>query len=145
MELKNIILSEVTQITNEHTWYVVTDKWILTQKLGIPNTDPMKLKKEEQSVDVSVLKWRNKILMGGNMGTKGGAGTERRPSRDFPSWGYIPYIDTKPRHYCECHEVLADRSLTWLSHVRPSQSLTNTEADACSKPLYGVQGSQCRC
>jgi hypothetical protein len=56
MELKNIILSEVTQITNEHTWYVVTDKWILTQKLGIPNTDPMKLKKEEQSVDVSVLK-----------------------------------------------------------------------------------------
>ena len=35
MELKNIILSEVTQITNEHTWYAFTDKWILVQILRI--------------------------------------------------------------------------------------------------------------
>jgi hypothetical protein len=37
MELENIILSEVTKITKEHTWYAHTDKWILAQKLGIPN------------------------------------------------------------------------------------------------------------
>jgi hypothetical protein len=32
MELANIILSEVTK---EHTWYALTDKWILAQKLRI--------------------------------------------------------------------------------------------------------------
>ena len=36
MELGNIILSEVTQSKKEHTWYALTDMWILTQKLGIP-------------------------------------------------------------------------------------------------------------
>ena len=34
MELENIILSEI--ITKEHTWYVLSDKRILVQKLGIP-------------------------------------------------------------------------------------------------------------
>ena len=52
MELEYIILSEV--ITKEHTWYALTDKWILVQKLWIPKiqfTDHMKLKKkEDQSV-----------------------------------------------------------------------------------------------
>ena len=56
MELENIILSEVTK---EHTWYALTDKWILAQKLRIPKiqfTDHMKLKKkEDQNVDASVL------------------------------------------------------------------------------------------
>jgi hypothetical protein len=37
MELENIILSEVTQSQKEHTWFAVTDKWIVAQKLGIPN------------------------------------------------------------------------------------------------------------
>ena len=52
-ELDNIILSEVTQSQKEHTWYILTDKWILAQKLRIPKiqfTDHMKLKKEDQSV-----------------------------------------------------------------------------------------------
>jgi hypothetical protein len=44
-------------ITKEHTWYLLTDKWILAQKLGIHNiqfTDQMKLKKkEDQSMDTS--------------------------------------------------------------------------------------------
>jgi hypothetical protein len=31
MELGNIILSEVTQ-TQEHAWYVLTNKWILAKK-----------------------------------------------------------------------------------------------------------------
>jgi hypothetical protein len=40
----------VNPITKEHTWYVLTDKCILSQKLGIPKvklTNHMKLKKEE--------------------------------------------------------------------------------------------------
>jgi hypothetical protein len=63
IELENIILSEVTK---EHTWYVLTNKWILAQMLRIPKiqfTDHLKLKKkEDQSVDASVLlrRW-NKI------------------------------------------------------------------------------------
>ena len=36
MELENIILSEVTQSQKEHTWYTLTEKWILAQKHGIP-------------------------------------------------------------------------------------------------------------
>jgi hypothetical protein len=37
-------------ITKEHTWYTLTDKWILAQKLRIPKiqfTDHMKLKKKK--------------------------------------------------------------------------------------------------
>jgi hypothetical protein len=50
IELENIILSEVAQSHKEHTWYALTDKWILAQKLGIPKiqfTDHMKLKKKD--------------------------------------------------------------------------------------------------
>ena len=36
---------------------------------------------------------------------------KEKPSRDCPTWGSIPYTVTKLRHYCECQEVLADRSL----------------------------------
>ena len=35
------------QVTNKYTWYALTDKWIFSQKLGIPKiqfTDHMKLK-----------------------------------------------------------------------------------------------------
>ena len=43
----------------EHTQYVLTDKWILAQKLRIPMiqlTDHMKFKKKEnQSVNASIL------------------------------------------------------------------------------------------
>jgi hypothetical protein len=50
MELEIIILSEVTQSQKN----ILTDKWILAQKLRIPKiqfTDYMKLKKkEDQSV-----------------------------------------------------------------------------------------------
>ena len=33
-DLENIILREVT--LKEHTWYVLTDKWILGKECGIP-------------------------------------------------------------------------------------------------------------
>jgi hypothetical protein len=48
MELEDIILREVTY--KEHTWYVLTDKWILAQKVRISKiqfTDHMKPKKKE--------------------------------------------------------------------------------------------------
>ena len=51
--------------TKEHTWYILSDNWILAQKLRIPKiqlTDQMKFKKKEgQSMDTSVLlEWETK-------------------------------------------------------------------------------------
>jgi len=102
-------------VTKEHTWYVLTNKWILAQRLGITNkkfTDHMKpKKKEDQNVKASVLlRWENKIFTGGNTGTKVGQGLKERSSRDCPTWGSIPYAATKPCQYYCCQEVLADRS-----------------------------------
>ena len=70
-------------ITEEHTWYALTDKWILAEKHGIPKipfTDHMKLKKkEDHSVYTSVFLRRGiKIPMGGDTETKFGAETERK-------------------------------------------------------------------
>jgi hypothetical protein len=80
------------QVTKEHTWYTLIDKWILAQKLRIPKiqfTDHMKLKKkEDQSVNASVLlRRRNKILTGGNMETKCGAETEEKAIWRLPHLG----------------------------------------------------------
>jgi hypothetical protein len=55
-------------VTKEHTWYVLTDKCILAQKLRIPKiqfTHHMKLKEnEDQSVGTLVLlRSGDKILM----------------------------------------------------------------------------------
>jgi hypothetical protein len=47
----------------------------------------------------------------------------------------IPYTLNKPGCYFGCPEVLADRSLIWLSLERFCQSLTNTEVDAPSQTL----------
>ena len=58
-----------------HTWYVLADKRIFSQKLRIPKTqliDRLKLhRKEDQSVEAWVpLRRRNKIIMVGR-GRKG--------------------------------------------------------------------------
>ena len=65
-------------VIKEHTWYTLTDKWILTQKLRIPKIQfakHMKLKKnEDQSVDTSfLLRMGNKIPMEGVTETMFGA------------------------------------------------------------------------
>jgi hypothetical protein len=60
---------------------------------------------------------------------------KERPSRDCPTWGSIPYTVTKPRHYFEYLEMLADGRLIWLFLERLCQILTNTEAHAHSQPL----------
>ena len=77
----------------------------------------MKLKKkEDQSVDASVLLRRgNTIFMGANMEIKCGAEMEERPFRDCPTWGSISYTVTKPGRDCKCWEVLAEGSLIWIS------------------------------
>ena len=36
MELENVILNEVNKITKEHTWYILTDKWVLCKKIEMP-------------------------------------------------------------------------------------------------------------
>ena len=80
MELENIILSD-SPIIKEHTRYVLTDKWILAQNLGIPKiqfTDHMNLRKKvDQSVDTSVLLRKGiKIPMGEVTETKRGTESE---------------------------------------------------------------------
>jgi hypothetical protein len=126
-------------VIKEHTWYGVTDNWILAQKPGIPKiqfTDHMQLKKEVQSLGTSVLpRRRNKILKEGNMETNCGAETEGKSSRDCLTWGSTPYTVTKTIHYCGCQVMLGDRRLIWLSPEKLCQSLTNTEAGAHRRPL----------
>jgi hypothetical protein len=54
-------------------------------------------KKEDQSVDASVLLRRgNKILMGENMETKCGAETEGKAIQR------LPHLGIQPRHYWRC-------------------------------------------
>jgi hypothetical protein len=88
----------------------------LAQNFGIPryyqDTVHIKLKKkEDHHVDTSVLLRRGiKIPMGGNRQSVEQKLRERSSS-DCPTWGSIPYTVTKPRCYCGCQQVLADRSL----------------------------------
>ena len=75
VELENSIVSEVTQSQkNTHTWYAITNKWILAQIFGIPKTqftDQMKLKKKEEQIMNSLFLIR-----------KGEQKTHRRRYRD---------------------------------------------------------------
>ena len=92
------ILCEVTQSEkNAHGMY----------SLRIPKiqfTDHMNLKKEDQSVDTSVLRRGKKIPMGGV--TKCGAETEGMTNQRL-----LHLVIHKPSHYCGCQDVLADSSL----------------------------------
>jgi hypothetical protein len=58
---------------------------------------------------------------------------KERPSRDCPTWRSIPYTDSKSRHYGGCYEVLADRSLMYLSLERLCQSLRNKDGMLTAK------------
>jgi hypothetical protein len=71
----------------------------------------MKLKKKEDKiVDASILLRRgNKILTGGNIETNYRAEIEGKASQSLPHMGI--HLVYKHRHYCECQEVLGDRSL----------------------------------
>jgi hypothetical protein len=97
----------------------------------------MKLKKkEDQSVDASVLFRRGNKILRGEIWRQSIEQTQKeRSSRDYPTWGSIPYTGTKPRYYCRCQAVHAYRNLIWLSPETLCQSLTNTEVDGLSQPL----------
>jgi hypothetical protein len=87
-------------VTKEHTWYVLTDKWILAQNLRIPKiqfTDHMKLKnKEDQRVDASVLfRKGNKILKERNTEPKSGAETEGKAIQR------LPHLEIHPTYRCQ--------------------------------------------
>ena len=74
---------------------VLTDKWILAQKLGIPKiqfTDHMKLKKkEDHSMGTFILlRGGNKILMETNKETKCGAQTEGKANQRLLHLGIHP-------------------------------------------------------
>jgi hypothetical protein len=73
----------------------------------------MKLKKEDQSVDTSLLlRWGTKYPWKELQRQISEQSLKERPSRDFPTQGSIPYIVIKPRLYCICQKDFADRTLT---------------------------------
>jgi len=78
-------------VTEKHTWYALTDKWILAQKLRMSKiqfTEHMKLTKEDQNVNASVLLSRgNKIFRGGNTGTNNRAETQGKAIQRLPYLG----------------------------------------------------------
>jgi hypothetical protein len=80
--------------TKGHSWYSLTDKWILDQKLRIPKIQfakLMKFKKEDQCVDTSFLLWRgNKIPMEGVTETNFGAETEGKTTQRLAHLGTHP-------------------------------------------------------
>ena len=76
-------------ITKEHTWYALTDKWILAQKLGIPKiqyTDQMKIEKKI----LALLRRGNKLPMGGDTETKYGTETEGKSIQRLLHLGIHP-------------------------------------------------------
>jgi hypothetical protein len=111
-----ILLRISSRVTKEHTWYALTDKWILAQKLGISKMQfakHMKLKKkEDQSVDTSILlRSGNKIPIEGITETKCGTETEGMTIHRLPHLGIYPIYNHHTRHFYLCQQVLADRSL----------------------------------
>ena len=61
---------------------------------------------------------------------------KERPFRACPNWGSIPYTVTKPRHYCGCQQVLADRSLIELP-LRGS-AVSDKYRGKCTQPTIGL-------
>ena len=68
--------------------------------------------------------------------TKCGAETEGKAIQSLPHWGIQPLYSYQTQTLFWMPKVPTERSLIWLFPERPFQSLTNTEADAHSQPLY---------
>jgi len=82
-------------VTKKHTWYVLTDKWILAKKLRILKiqfTDiwSSRRRKTKMWMLQSFLEGENKVLMGGNTGTVNGAETEGKAIQRLPHLGIHP-------------------------------------------------------
>jgi hypothetical protein len=112
---------QVNPVTKVHTWYVLTDKWIITQKLRMPKiqfTDHTKLKKEDQRVEVSVLLRRQIKQTNKQTNTQRMKYRVKLWSRDWRKGhsetappGYPSHIQSpKADTFYRCQEVLADRT-----------------------------------
>ena len=136
-------------ITKEHTWYVLTDNWILAQKFRIPKiqfTDYMKLKKnEDHSVTTSVLLRRGiKIPMGGDTETMFGAEPEGNAIQLLSHQGIQPIYNYQTQTLLwmptsACWQE-PDIAVSWEA----LQCLTNTEVNAHNQSLDWAQGLQWR-
>ena len=89
---------------------------LLAKKFGIPKiqfTEHMKLRRRKTKVWVlwSFLARGTKYSQEQIQRQSIEQRQKKRTSRQYPTWGSTPYTVTKPRHYCGCQEVLADRSL----------------------------------
>ena len=87
-------------VTKDHSWYALTDKWILALKLGIPKIQftyqMMPKEEEEQSMDtVFLIRRRNKIPTEGDTETKCGEESERKTIQILPHLGIHPTYNYK--------------------------------------------------
>jgi len=109
-------------IRKEHTRYVLTEKWILILKLGIPKiqfTDHMKLKKKDKSVDISVLLRRGKNNHRRKYRHKVWSRDCREGHPEPATHGDPSYMQSsKPNHYWKCQVLHVDRSCLQIGSVR---------------------------
>jgi hypothetical protein len=142
-------LSSGNPITKEHTWYALTDKWILAQKFRIPKiqfSKYMKLKKKEDwSVDTLILLRRaNKIHMEGVTETKYRVEIEGITIQKLPHLGIYPInnhqtqtlLQMPARAYWQDPDI----AVSW--EALPVADYT--EVYAHSHPLDRAQGPQWR-
>jgi hypothetical protein len=100
MHLEDTILSEVTQSQkNTHGMHSLISRYLEYPKIQFAKHMKQK-RKEDQSVDnLFLLRMGNKIPMEAQRQSSELRWKEG-PSRDFPTWGFIPNTTNKPRHYC---------------------------------------------
>ena len=96
-------------ILKEHTWYALTDKWILAQKLRIPKIQfakLMKQKKEDLSVDTSfLLSVGNKIPIEGVTETNFGDETEGKTIQRLHHLGIHPIFNHQTQTLLHMPEI----------------------------------------
>ena len=103
----------------------------------------MKLKKEDQSVDTSLLlRMGNKIPMEGVTETKFGAETKGWTIQGLPHLGFHPIISHQTQTLMHMPASFSGKDPDIAIIVRLCQCLANTEVDAHSHLLDGTQGPQ---
>ena len=135
-------------ITKEHTWYALTDKCILAQKLGILKiqfTNHVKFKKKgDQSVNTLILLRRgNKIPMEGVMETKFRAETQGMTIQKLPHLG-IHFINSHQAQTLLQMPTRACWEETDIAIFWEALPVRNTEVDVHRHPLDRAQGLQWR-
>jgi hypothetical protein len=128
-------------ITKELSQYVLTDKWILAQKLRIPKIkfrDQMKLKKkEDQSMDILVfLRRGNKIPIGGETETKCRAHTVEQAIQMTAPPGDPSHIQLQnPDAIVDANKCLLTRA--WYSCLLRGLPVPDKYRSGCSQPSIG--------